>query len=934
MARLTGKPLRLVIAALVGVGVTVGLVKLAWDHITERETRVFQSEASQVREHVAGNLRAAEALGGAIQGLFHASLNVGKDEFSIFSAATFSRYPFVIFTTFSQKVLPAGKDAYEATVRDSGYFSFQVFELDPSGDRRPVGPRPQYFPILYKVPFSPELAIQIGHDMASKPENVAAIERAIGSGEPVASRQTRPKDGETFYELFVPTYEGKVIPSTTEQRTLTTNGLIALTIVPARLIGSDYLKAHRLSAEIAFDENGGDLFSLVDEVGGTSIRNLSATYSMATQSRQFRLTVTKSLLADFGNLSLLAVALLAGIILTVLSWMTAAYFSDKQAAEARLRRSLEELLEASHKMTSSANAEEVISTAGASIAREMRQLTEPRITYVSQQSDPTLWTSVKEHWGKEPYARDGELFVPMRHKELGQTFLHIVDPNVASLDGGSLRFIATLASSAEIALENVSYLHHLQDMVSQKTSALKAALDTVTDEKRKVKYVLDNVQQGILTASGDALAINPEFSHFAGQFCNDAESGIAGRDLVTVLFAGATASANELNQMREALRAMSGQPMISYMLNEDLLLRKAEVITAAGNRTLDIDWSPIVSDNGLVETILVSFRDVTSEIVLKQELERKDRETERTMRIIGELIKQDKGLTRTFFDSNSTLFRSLHPEITSPSSRSETLNALHSIKGSARTLGFLAIVDMAHEAEDLARDELLVGPKLALLQATFHQYSDVFYKYFDSSGEASGRGSVMDRIVAVFMAAQQSLTRSGVQVGGFQVLDHFGKWSDAGLARVIDVLSHAITNAADHGFILPLTRGTQAPDPACFGVVIQPRDANIHITVTDNGVGFDMAKIKAIALQRGLAVDTNDLQALRNIVLLEGFSTAETVSKTSGRGVGLAAVNAMVTALGGTVDVGVNAPRGARVEVILPIKAIARPDAMIVEIAA
>jgi len=99
----------------------------------------------------------------------------------------------------------------------------------------------------------------------------------------------------------------------------------------------------------------------------------------------------------------------------------------------------------------------------------------------------------------------------------------------------------------------------------------------------------------------------------------------------------------------------------------------------------------------------------------------------------------------------------------------------------------------------------------------------------------------------------------------------------------------------------------------------------IVISLSDDGAGLDRAAILARAVARGLVgAEGSDRLTDRNVfdfLFRPGFSTAETVSETSGRGVGLDVVAAVVERLDGRIDLETVPGQGTRFVLALPSSA-------------
>lgn len=155
------------------------------------------------------------------------------------------------------------------------------------------------------------------------------------------------------------------------------------------------------------------------------------------------------------------------------------------------------------------------------------------------------------------------------------------------------------------------------------------------------------------------------------------------------------------------------------------------------------------------------------------------------------------------------------------------------------------------------------------------------------------------------------------------------------IEALADPLVHIVRNALDHGMEMPDERRA-AGKPATGRLVIAARQEadRVLIEVSDDGRGIDPARIRQKAYAKGLVDEAalgrmSDQEAV-NLVFLPGFSTAETVSDLSGRGVGMDAVRNAVEALNGAVQLSSVPGEGTRLQLSLPLS-MAVSNVMIVE---
>jgi two-component system chemotaxis sensor kinase CheA len=140
---------------------------------------------------------------------------------------------------------------------------------------------------------------------------------------------------------------------------------------------------------------------------------------------------------------------------------------------------------------------------------------------------------------------------------------------------------------------------------------------------------------------------------------------------------------------------------------------------------------------------------------------------------------------------------------------------------------------------------------------------------------------------------------------------------------LFEPLLHLLRNAVDHGIEPPDARVRAGKPPAGRVAVRAALDeGHVEIVVIDDGAGIDPAVLRRAAIARGLD-DAARIAALDDAAALElifrpGFSTAETVSDVSGRGVGMDAARTSLRALGGDVRLASTPGVGTTAQIRLP----------------
>ena len=151
-----------------------------------------------------------------------------------------------------------------------------------------------------------------------------------------------------------------------------------------------------------------------------------------------------------------------------------------------------------------------------------------------------------------------------------------------------------------------------------------------------------------------------------------------------------------------------------------------------------------------------------------------------------------------------------------------------------------------------------------------------------------------------------------------------------------DPLLHIIRNAVNHGIETPNIREAAGkPRKGLLRLTARRDKDNVVIDIEDDGAGIDTERLRKKAVEKGLMAPETAAAATKDdlIALLfePGFSTAETITDISGRGVGLDVVKKTIESLKGTIKVESALGAGTKFELVLP-PTMAIIDVMMVHI--
>lgn len=199
------------------------------------------------------------------------------------------------------------------------------------------------------------------------------------------------------------------------------------------------------------------------------------------------------------------------------------------------------------------------------------------------------------------------------------------------------------------------------------------------------------------------------------------------------------------------------------------------------------------------------------------------------------------------------------------------------------------------------------------------------------------------RMVRDLAQKQKKLVRFDARSKGIRV--------DNGMVELLaDPLMHMLRNSVDHGIEHPDERlANGKPKTAALILSAEQRGNRIVVEITDDGRGINLEKVrtKAVASDLISEEESHKLSAeqIARFIFTPGFSTADKITDTSGRGVGMDVALVNVTKLGGKIDIQTREGQGTIFRLDMPlskaiqpmllaetgVQTIALPDRMVVE---
>ncbi|MDR6492570.1 two-component system chemotaxis sensor kinase CheA [Paraburkholderia terricola] len=480
-----------------------------------------------------------------------------------------------------------------------------------------------------------------------------------------------------------------------------------------------------------------------------------------------------------------------------------------------------------------------------------------------------------------------------------------------------------------------------------------------------IQAMLQNMQQGILTVI-DGAVIHAEYSAYLEDIFETKE--IAGRGLMDLAFSETDIGLDALSRIDAAVHACLGEDCINFTFNQHLLVGEISKRMPDGRvKILDLSWSAITDENDVIVRLMLCVRDVTELRKLAAEASEQRRRLDMIGEILAvseekfhHFIESSAG----FISENERIIRK-HSEA-DHAAIAELFRNMHTIKGNARIYNLQHLTNVVHETEqsyhelrqpdaDRPWDQEHLMRELTRVREAIESYARINEQSLGRKGKtgvndaghagryvmvekehiqrtlgmldrtdanelqelqsmrdamrktllALGSESVRDALSGVLDSLPSLASELGKPAPVVHIDDNGYRLRGAAGRTLNDVFMHLLRNSMDHGIETAETRSAQGKTPAgTIGIDVGVDRGALQITLSDDGRGLALERIRGIALERGWIRADEPLgdEAIAEFIFRPGFSTAETITEVSGRGVGMDAVRDFLERENGRIE--------------------------------
>lgn len=469
-----------------------------------------------------------------------------------------------------------------------------------------------------------------------------------------------------------------------------------------------------------------------------------------------------------------------------------------------------------------------------------------------------------------------------------------------------------------------------EDEVVQLSTTFGDMADAVRDREARLArrnneltLILNSVDQGFLTARPDGTLL-PERSAVLATWLGALDPDARIWDVV-----------GRIDPSSRAWMEAAWQQVFDGAFPLDVALEQLPKRLVRAERHFDFAYHPVMNAEE-VEQIVVVVTDVTAEVDRQRALA----EQHEFSVLVDQFVRDRRGFYDFWNEACALVGRIVNPP---QAGAQQTMRRdIHTLKGNARFFGLTRLAALCHSVEDAMRDrgesvpngeertalgELWNALRLRIEplmhgSSAFLEISKAEYQRLVQAVRQRDSGEGLEELVRglrreptawrlnrardTLLAATEKLGKTKPEV----LIEHHDLRLPPGrFAPFWSVFSHLLSNAADHGIETDQARlaaGKAVPGQVRLSTSVVGDE--LLVEIADDGPGVDWDQVLNQARARGLP--HRNRKELELALMSDGFSLRKAVSEMSGRGVGLSAVLAVVTALGGKIEVESEVGRG------------------------
>jgi len=376
---------------------------------------------------------------------------------------------------------------------------------------------------------------------------------------------------------------------------------------------------------------------------------------------------------------------------------------------------------------------------------------------------------------------------------------------------------------------------------------------------------------------------------------------------------------NQEGVVTDILKTCFGLELLSFEVNLGSLPDRVLI----NGLTHKLHWRPILDRYDQVQKIVFT----ASNIEALLQAQKRASELEKKAYLVLKIVELHADKVSGFINRAKSLILEAENLEQAGENRLAYIN-LHTVKGSARTLGFDRLATTIHHAEQHLNEGRSIAPDIEQARHDLHELHTIcqeigFSENLVTVSRREAEFALLRQTERDFMLGLIAVSLEGLLLSFTSDLPRIARELNKNIPELEvecpemyltrassdalqGVFVHVFRNSLDHGIETVDERLKSGKNPqGRIHVKAAVDAAGVTIQVRDDGQGLHLGKIRSRAIEQGIIkTDENlDRPAIAQLIFRAGLSTARAVTMVSGRGVGMDAVKSNIEALGGRVEI-------------------------------
>jgi ligand-binding sensor domain-containing protein/signal transduction histidine kinase len=459
--------------------------------------------------------------------------------------------------------------------------------------------------------------------------------------------------------------------------------------------------------------------------------------------------------------------------------------------------------------------------------------------------------------------------------------------------------------------------------------------------KRETDNILHNVEEGLAL-------INKEYrigSQYSLVLESIFEEKILARRSVLEILQGKVPE-EIINTTKEYLDIIFSNSHDQKMMDDLNPLSEVKFDFGKGHdpKYLAFKFRKIYSLNGKHKELIVTIRDITSKILLEQQLKESQEEAKRKMDWLVSILHIDPPLLKDFLTSSNDeiqIVEKLISDVTTVKNHKNIMEkiyrSMHLIKGNASLLSLNTFAEQTHEFEDKIsvlqkkrtlnfNDLNILNDGLVNMKKTLDEVNSLLERIGEIHQQMRPKRSYeFKEMIQAFKNLIKQLSEKDnkkidLKYDNFRIEDI--PYKDQLFIK--DIIVQLIRNSVVHGVeSIEERRAKHKPIPATIELTTHSDDIHYQLKIRDDGRGIQLQKLKERAIESGKwtrkEIERWDRDTLQNIIFEHGISTAEEIDLAAGRGIGLDIVKEKVLSRKGEIKINSKEGEFLAFEITVPL---------------